>query len=298
MARKYKKVVGEGGAHGGSWKVAYADFMTAMMAFFLLMWLINMAPPETKEELAGYFREFSMFDTKGGSWMQDKQGSNAGVTMQQSPDAPPGEQEPVQTQSAPLDQQEMQENLKEDIKSELQGMEDQVIVENIAGGTRIQIVDKQGNPIFAVGSATMNANGQKILRVVSESLKAQGQKIAVEGHTDALSYSTSRMSNWELSTDRASEARRQLQVNGLNPDCILRVSGFAATQPYIKENPYDPRNRRLSILIFSNTSCAAPGARSPNQAAAPDGIRRLPNPLSGSQPALRITPAPEPSRRP
>jgi chemotaxis protein MotB len=249
-----------------------------------------MAPPETKEELAGYFREFSVFDTKGGSWMQDTQGSNAGVTMQQPPDAPPGEQEPVQIQSAPLDQQEMQENLKDDVKSELRGMEDQVIIENIVGGTRIQIVDKQGNPIFAVGSSTLNANGQKILRVINESLKTQGQKIAVEGHTDALSYSTSRMSNWELSTDRASEARRQLQLNGLNPDCIMRVTGFAATQPYIKENPYDPRNRRLSILIFSNTSCAVPGVRSSPSTAPDEGIRRLPNPLSSGQPTLRGAP--------
>jgi chemotaxis protein MotB len=283
--------------------------MTAMMAFFLLMWLINMTPPETKEELAGYFRDFSVFDTQGGSWMQNMQGSNTGVTMQQPPDAPPGEQEPVQMENAPMDQQDMQENLKDDIKSELKGMEDQVIIENIAGGTRIQIVDKQGNPIFAVGSATLNENGQKILQVVGETIKTQGQKIAVEGHTDALSYSTARMSNWELSTNRASEARRQLQLSGLNPDCILRVTGFAATQPYIKENPYDPRNRRLSILIFSNTSCSIPGVRSsaqPSSASQPEGIRRLPNPLTtippstgsnqtSSRPAPIPAPPPPPS---
>ncbi len=286
MARKIKKVVGDGGHHGGSWKVAYADFMTAMMAFFLLMWLINMAPPETKEELAGYFKEYNIFDKEGGSWMKNVQGSNSGVTMQQ-PDAPPGEQEPVQIQNTSPDQEELQDSLRKDIKSDLQGMEDQVIIENIAGGMRIQIVDKQGNPIFALGSAQLNENGRRILSVITSQLRAQGQKVAVEGHTDALSYSTARVTNWELSTDRASAARRQLEADGLNPDCITRVTGFAATQPYIKENPYDPRNRRLSILVFSNTSCSVPGVNSQNntQPRQPATLRPTPSPLSTTPPS-------------
>jgi chemotaxis protein MotB len=234
--------------------------MTAMMAFFLLMWLINMVPPEVKDELAGYFQEYSVFDREGGSWMERTQGASPGVTMQTPPEAPPGEEEPVQSQPMPSgDQQDFQESLREDISQSLKGMEDQVIIENIAGGMRIQIVDKQGNPIFALGSAELNENGKKILQLVARHLRSLGQKIAVEGHTDALSYSTARLTNWELSTNRASAARRNLEADGLNPDCLMRVTGYAATQPYIKDNPYDPRNRRLSLLVYSNTSCVVPG---------------------------------------
>ena len=287
MARRKVKKVSEGGHHGGSWKVAYADFMTAMMAFFLLMWLINMAPPETKEELAGYFREYSVFDRAAGSWMERIQGANPGVTMQTPPESPPGEEEPIQQQAPAIDQQDFQESLQEEINRELKGMEDQVIIENIAGGLRIQIVDKQGNPIFALGSAELNENGRKILGVVGEHLKELGQKVAVEGHTDALSYSTSRMTNWELSTNRASSARRTLQEQGLNPDCVMRVTGYAATQPYIKDNPYDPRNRRLSVLVFSNTSCIVPGVNhngNTGNTVPPPAYRQSPNPLGPTTP--------------
>lgn len=283
--RKIKKVEG-GGSHGGSWKVAYADFMTAMMAFFLLMWLISMVPTETKNELAGYFQEYSVFDREGGSWMERTQGASPGVTMQTPPEAPPGEEEPVQSQPMPSGaQQDFQESLQEDIDKSLKGMEDQVIIENIAGGMRIQLVDKQGNPLFALGSAELNENGQKILQLVARHLKGLGQKIAVEGHSDALAYSTARTSNWELSTARASAARRSLEKDGLNPDCLMRVTGYAATQPYIKDNPYDPRNRRLSLLVYSNTSCAVPGAGRSNL---PGGGN---SPL---QPSYRPTPNPLP----
>jgi chemotaxis protein MotB len=279
--RKIKKVSGEGG-HGGSWKVAYADFMTAMMAFFLLMWLINMVPPETIDELAGYFQEYSVFDRAGGSWQERIQGSSPGVTMQTPLEAPPGEEEPVKSQPLPgSDQQDFKDALQEDIQKSLQGMEDQLIVENIAGGIRIQIVDKDGNPIFALGSPELNENGKKILALVGAHLKTLGQKVAVEGHTDAMSYSTSRMTNWDLSTNRASAARRSLQEAGLNPDCIMRVTGYAATQPYIKDNPYDPRNRRLSILVYSNSSCMVPGVnRGILPGTAQPSYRSTPNPLS------------------
>lgn len=266
--------------------MAYADFMTAMMAFFLLMWLINMVPPETKEELAGYFQEYSVFDRAGGSWQERIQGSSPGVTMQTPPEAPPGEEEPVQSQPLPgADQQDFKDALQEDIHKSLQNMEDQVIIENVAGGIRIQIVDKEGNPIFAVGSPELNDNGKKILALVGSHLKSLGQKVAVEGHTDAMSYSTSRMTNWELSTNRASAARRSLQDEGLNPDCIMRVTGYAATQPYIKNNPYDPRNRRLSILVYSNSSCVVPGVNRgviPGAGPALPSYRPTPNPLAPS----------------
>lgn len=280
MARRVKKIVQGGGHHGGSWKVAYADFMTAMMAFFLLMWLISMTPPETKEELAGYFREYSILDTEGGSWMKNVQGANPGVTMQQPPDVAPGEQEPVQVPNPAPDQEELRDALQTDIRRDLAGMEDQVIIENVAGGMRIQIVDKQGNPIFALGSAQLNESGRRILEVVGRQLILQDQKIAIEGHTDALSYSTSRMTNWDLSIDRAATARRQLESMGLNPDCITRVTGFAATQPFIKENPYDPRNRRLSIMVYSNTSCSVPGVSTqPGASPRQPSYRPTPNPL-------------------
>ncbi|MDR1397325.1 MAG: OmpA family protein [Desulfarculales bacterium] len=282
--RKIKKVSGEGG-HGGSWKVAYADFMTAMMAFFLLMWLINMVPSETKETLEAYFKDYSVFDREGGSWMAATQGSSPGVTMQTPPEAPPGEEEPVQSQPLPgADQQDFKDALEEDIHKSLQGMEDQLIIENIAGGIRIQIVDKTGNPIFAVNSSELNENGKKILSLVGSHIKSLGQKVAVEGHSDSMAYSSNRMTNWDLSTNRASAARRSLEQEGLSPDCIMRVTGYAATQPYIKDMPADPRNRRISILLYSNSPCVVPGIRREVRPGTPQppSYRPSPNPLAPS----------------
>jgi chemotaxis protein MotB len=270
---KKKKKCPEAEGHGGSWKVAYADFVTAMMAFFLLMWLLAMAPQEKKVQLAGYFRDFSIFE-KGGSASPSSEGPSPGITVRILEDESrtttyqglPGQES---RPTGPSDQ-ELKEKLKKEIESKLSDVKDQIMVDTFEGGVRIQLVDSQGKSMFNLGSSQLAPEGQKILKVVAENIRALGSRVAIEGHTDALSYSSSRYTNWELSTERASAARKELEQNGLSPDCMMRVAGYAATEPLFKENPYDPRNRRISIMVFSNTRCGAPSA-GPAAPAPPSG---------------------------
>jgi Flagellar motor protein len=128
-----------------------------------------------------------------------------------------------------------------------------VLVDVIEGGVRINIVDKLGQPMFAIGSSELAPQAKAVLKIVTENLTGlNDMKISVEGHTDATAYSGNKYTNWELSTDRASAARRELERNGLDPNDLAKVSGFASTDPLIPEKPSDPRNRRISILIYSS----------------------------------------------
>jgi chemotaxis protein MotB len=239
-----KKVAG--GHHGGSWKVAYADFVTGMMAFFLLMWLLSMTAPEKRARVSTYFKHFSIFEKAGSSAMMDKQaaivsesGGEITVPKEYNKGGGKGEMSP----------QQLREKLRGEMQNKLKGLEDQVMVEVFEGGVRIQIVDKAGQTIFPLGGAAPTPVGKKMLEAVAGSITEVPNKIAIEGHTDALSYSSSRYTNWELSTERASAARKELETHGLNPDSLAQVAGYAATLPLIKDNPNDPRNRRISIII-------------------------------------------------
>ncbi len=231
--------------HGGSWKVAYADFTTAMMAFFLLLWLVTMVTPEKRARVAHYFREFSLFEPSGESILEGKQGITG------YGDTSPPMEIPKDTQATPrVGKSAFAERLKLLVEEKLADVKDQVIVEVTKEGVKVQIVDKEGTPIFPLGSSQLSPKAKEIMRVLNQAIKDVGNPITIDGHTDALSYSTSKYTNWELSTDRASSARRELEQHGLNPDLIARVAGFAATEPLIKENPNDPRNRRISITIL------------------------------------------------
>ncbi|MBE0569829.1 MAG: OmpA family protein [Deltaproteobacteria bacterium] len=240
-----KKVAG--GHHGGSWKVAYADFVTGMMAFFLLMWLLSMTAPEKRARVSSYFKHFSIFEKAGSSAMMDKQvailsesGGEISVPKEYY------HQGGGKTEMTP---EQLREKLTGEMRDKLKGLEDQVLVEVFEGGVRIQLVDKAGQPIFPLGGADPTPIGKKMLEAVAGSIKEVPNKIAIEGHTDALSYSSGRYTNWELSTDRASAARKELETYGLNPDSLALVAGYAATLPLIKDNPNDPRNRRISIIM-------------------------------------------------
>lgn len=256
MAKKRRKKGEHAGHHGGAWKVAYADFVTAMMAFFLLMWLINMVPTEKKAKIAGYFKEFSVFD-KGGAWdSRVSEGTAPGVTMKiVDTDASSSSLPAPPSKDTAASEQALLSSLRKDIEGRLGGVKDQVLVDTFDGGVRIQLVDKQGSSLFPLGGTQLSQDGKKVLQVVAENLRSAGDRLAVEGHTDALSYTSAKYTNWELSTDRASAARRELEVNGINPDCLTRVAGYAATQPLVRDDPLDPRNRRISILIFSGSPC-------------------------------------------
>jgi chemotaxis protein MotB len=274
IIKKVKKG-GHGGSHGGSWKVAYADFVTAMMAFFLLLWLITMVAPEKRARVSNYFKHFSIFE-KSGTTMLDFTNPEGKfhVIEAEKPaekaddltDKPPPQAPPESTQKS---ENEFVDRLRKEVESKLFDVKDQIMLDVFEGGVRIEIVDKDGNPMFPSGSTDMTPQAKKILQVITENLRDNKSRIAIEGHSDARSTASSRYSNWELSTERASSARKEMERDGLDPSRLIRVAGYASTEPIIKENPLDPRNRRISILLFYTYGTAGGGARTTGAGAAP-----------------------------
>jgi len=242
IIKRVKKVTG-GGAHGGSWKVAYADFVTAMMAFFLLMWLLSMTAPEQRARISTYFKSFSIFEKSGSSFM-DKSSEvfkEAGESKMQA------DATSTTIVSKP---EQLKDNLRGAIENKLGDIKDQIMVDIFEGGVRIQLVDKEGQAMFDVGSAHPTSMAQRILKVIGDSVTTLPNPVSIEGHTDSLTYKSNAYSNWELSTERALTARKELERFGLAPDRITRVAGYASTVPFIKDNPADPRNRRISIILL------------------------------------------------
>ncbi|MDD5758470.1 MAG: flagellar motor protein MotB [Desulfobulbaceae bacterium] len=250
------KKKGKGGAaghHGGSWKVAFADFMTAMMAFFLLMWLLSMGPQKKKEELAHYFKTYSLnlFESGGGS-------APPSIPLTDTPGGPPdaNPQANTDTEAEPTEvtdpeMEEMKTQLQRQINQRLTSIKDQVKIGKFDGGLKIDIMDKDGQPMFEVGSTELTENANKVLAVVADTIRRSTKMIEIEGHTDARAYSgKQKFTNWELSTARASAARIALEKYGLNSVLLMRVSGYADTDPIIKDNPMDPRNRRISLRLL------------------------------------------------
>ncbi len=250
IIKKVKKRHGEG-HHGGSWKVAYADFVTAMMAFFLLLWLLSMVSTEKRAVMAEYFKNFSIFKESGKTFQP---GSAFVITDH--------------IKKAELKPENIALSLRKAIRGKGQGqggqaqaasgqgtdqaeaLMDQVRVDAVEGGVRIQIVDKEGSPMFQLGSAEPTPKCREILAAVAEVVKEQDTKIAIEGHTDAAPFRGDQITNWELSTGRASAARRMLETNGTDPLRVARVVGYADTDLLVKENPKDPQNRRISIILL------------------------------------------------
>ncbi len=236
---------GHGGHHGGSWKVAYADFVTAMMAFFLLMWLLSMTSPEQKAQLSNYFTNFSVFQSSGVSSIKkpadifDQPVEGVRMLIRN-----PGESEEG------MSSEKLVKKLKRAVAEKLEAIQDQILIDIVEGGVRVQIVDAEGHMMFSLGSAEPTEEAKKILQLVSENIKGLNNRIAIEGHTDAAPFAGGQMTNWELSTARASAARRELERNGLVSERIARVVGYADQELYVKTDPRDPKNRRISIILI------------------------------------------------
>ena len=243
---------GHGGGHGGAWKVAYADFVTAMMAFFLLMWLLAMVSPEKRAGVSYYFKHFNVFDKAGLSFVETKITPKVSLMDDQAIGKPELSLQIEEEEQRALQSSEaLSEYLKKEIESKLNDFKDQIIIDTYEGAVRVEILDKEAGTMFPLGSAEISANGKRILKTISPAIIGSNRKIAIEGHTDALTYAApSKYSNWELSTERASVARKELERDGLPPEMLIRVTGYAATEPLNKSNLYDPRNRRISILMF------------------------------------------------
>ena len=264
IIKKVKKVQGAG-AHGGSWKVAFADFMTGMMAFFLLMWLVNMTTKPQKEKLAHYFQEYSIFAEGGAGGSAEviateQAQTEAQITVTQAPAAAGATTEGEGT-TAGLER--LKDQLQKDIEQRLADLKDQVRIAVFEGGIKVDIMDKEGNPMFPLGSTTLTESGQKILKVLCDNIKNTSNRIEIEGHTDAVTYAKKEFGNWELSTSRASAARLEVEKNGIPSSRLLRVSGYAATEPIIKENPFDPRNRRISLRLYPDKTGTPPAQTQP-----------------------------------
>jgi chemotaxis protein MotB len=258
MDDKAKKIIikrvkkGHEGGHGGSWKVAYADFVTAMMAFFLLMWLLNMTSQEKRAVLALYFKHFSLFSQGGQSFMM-----TGGETpnVQQA-----GGAELVESgdRQGGVTNEDSLAKMITGIGQQSQGGKEQVMVGMSEDGIRIQIVDTAENPIFPPGSDRMTDAGKKIIKDITSIIKHFPNEIVIEGHTDSSPIRNQQISNWELSTARASAARREFETDGIDPNRIAMVAGFADKSPLYTDNVEDPRNRRISILFLKGKKLKPP----------------------------------------
>lgn len=268
------------GSHG-SWKVAYADFVTAMMAFFLLLWLLTMTSNEQRARVSAYFKYFSIFESSSSSSLidlsqsamtpiavmekeatgedkkakKDRNGSEGCKEVQANGQSLPKKDIIAEQQK----KEELQSRLKKIIEKELADVKSQIIVDGFKNCVRVQMVDNEGSMMFPTGSTMLTGRAQEVLKLITENVKDFSGPIAIEGHTDAREYPSQDYTNWELSVGRASSARKQMVASGLDVNQIIRVTGFADKKLINKEDPYDPRNRRISILLYKSPDKSLPG---------------------------------------
>lgn len=268
VIKRVKKVVG--GAHGGAWKLAYADFVTAMMAFFLLMWLLGSTSKGDLKGIADYFQNPLMIANKGGAGSGDSssviQGGGKDLTRQSGQ----VKQGDIDTKTKTINLKETTAEFKRKEREALEGMKakieklmtetpqlqpfkNQILLDITAEGLRIQIVDEQNRPMFDTSSAELKPYSKEILRQIGKVLNGVPNRISLAGHTDAAQFSGGEkgFSNWELSANRANASRRELIVGGMDEPKILRVVGQSSTVLFDKNDPLNPSNRRISIVVLN-----------------------------------------------
>jgi len=225
-----KKKGGHGGHHGGAWKVAYADFVTAMMALFIVLWLLN-SSKQVQEAVGGYFKDPTGTSKKVGSNM-----AGAGENFILTRDNMPKLKEQLQ---AAMRQMSDFEKLKSHIEMTV-----------TAEGLRIELSESASGTFFDSGSAKLNGDGSSMLATLAQELGKLPNKLSIEGHTDSTPYAPSASyGNWELSTDRANAARRVMQASGIRTDQVTQVRGFADQRLRKPDSPLDPSNRRISLIV-------------------------------------------------
>ena len=261
IVKRVKK--GEHGHHGGAWKIAYADFVTAMMAFFLMLWLLGSLSDAQKIGLSRFFSSPSA--------MVSQAGVNSSVLNFTGEPRPESEFDPAPPEDAlsdegrkiPLDELLLQ--LKEQIETSeaFKDYQDQLQLDITIEGLRIQMMDDEARPMFDVGSARLKSYAAEMLRTIGATVAKVPNRVSVAGHTDARTYSTGRTeySNWELSADRANAARRALAARMASDVKFGRVVGLADSVPYDRENPMNAANRRISIVVLNESTERAIGLR-------------------------------------
>lgn len=278
IIRRIKKTAG--GHHGGAWKVAYADFVTAMMAFFLVMWLVGIASKEQKAAVSEYFKNPSAVEgtaaipgtsSLGPGGASDKMIPTANALSMPGGVGPrvgdPGEatrsriptdaQEDARAAAAAEDRRQLDELRKEleaaiEKSQALAPFKDQLLIDLTPEGLRVQIVDRMNRPMFDLGSSSMKDYTVEVMHELGTLLSGTPHKIALAGHTDETPFQAPRgYGNWELSSDRANAARRALLEGGLDEARIARVVGLASSVPFDRADPRAPTNRRISIVVLN-----------------------------------------------
>ncbi len=225
-----KKKGGHGGHHGGAWKVAYADFVTAMMALFIVLWLLN-SSKQVQEAVGGYFKDPTGSSKKVGSNMVGA-GENFVLTRDNMP--------------------KLKEQLQQAMKqmADFDKLKSHIEMTVTTEGLRIELSESASGTFFDTGSARLKSDGQDMLITLAQELGKLPNKLSIEGHTDSQPYSTSgNYGNWELSADRANTARRVMQGNGIRADQVTQVRGFADQRLRKPDAPLDPANRRISVIV-------------------------------------------------
>jgi len=241
-----KKKSGHSGHHGGAWKVAYADFVTAMMAFFLVMWLVSQSNA-VKAGVGGYFRDPIAFADGGHGVLPG--GDSINEPKPQAPAAPTETSEEIERRQLEAAVVRIKEGL--DQVPAFQQLRDQVEYTITPEGLRIDLIEREESTFFDSGSARMKAETERILAVIAQELSSLDHDVVLEGHTDSQQYASTQYSNWELSTDRANAARRVMEHAGLKSKLVTAVRGLADRQLRFPNDPKDSRNRRVSVLVKS-----------------------------------------------
>lgn len=269
IIKRVKKNRGHG-HHGGAWKIAYADFVTAMMAFFLLMWLLANTTEEQRRGISDYFENPLGFSILGGQGIGDQarpipgggedfrftegevlRGELLRAVDDEAIEALLREQEAIELSSL----KRQIEDAIEEIPS-LRQYREQLLIDLTGEGLRIQIVDLAGRPMFELGRSELQPHARSILSELATLLNQVGNRISISGHTDASPFAGGEagFSNWELSNDRANAARRELLSAGLEPEKILRIVGLASTALLDQDDPLNPINRRISIVVVNRAT--------------------------------------------
>jgi len=268
IVKRIKKVAG--GHHGGAWKIAYADFVTAMMAFFLLMWLMGSTTKGDLEGIAEYFKTPLKVAMQGGSGSGDSssviKGGGADLTRKtgqirkgenevdkKSYNLKAAQAELERIEAANLKQLKKRLDEAIDVNPTLRQFKRQLLIDITSEGLRIQIVDEQNRPMFNLASAELQPYTKIILHEIGLMLNDVKNRVSLSGHTDAIQYANAGRgySNWELSADRANASRRELIAGGMDESKMLRVVGLASSVPFSNAGPNDPVNRRISIIVMN-----------------------------------------------
>jgi chemotaxis protein MotB len=274
-----KRKINAAGHHGGAWKVAYADFVTAMMAFFMVMWLVASVSKEQRAAMFEYFRNPSMEQGQSVKAAPGQAGpggaSTSVIDLGGGMDAPPTMDTPEQGMSetppnvtedearklAREAEKKQLESLMDELKEAIdksvamEPFKDQLLLDITPEGLRIQIVDKQNRPMFDLGKSQLKDYTAQILKEVAKYLNTVPNRISLSGHTDSNAFGVTRnYSNWELSADRANAARRALLEGGLEQAKIARVVGLASSVLFDRQNPFNPINRRISIIVMTKSA--------------------------------------------